>query len=184
MYLFGFSNGGGLVWHMLCFQSHSFRAFAVLSQAMQEEASHCGVGADNTAGATPEQHDVFLGFPMAQPYGLSHGGPAKPVIYMHGTSDSNLDAGRNDPFATITQLIALNQTVTVPVQTLHYRDNAATVTDTTRHDYLKQAGTQGKAVAYYEIHYGDHSVSSLHVKVPNGCRIGTTPGVDCAHNRD
>jgi poly(3-hydroxybutyrate) depolymerase len=182
VYILGFSNGAGLVLHMMCFQHGRFRSFAAISQAIQWEASHCGVGADSSVGATPEQQDVYLGLPTAQRYGLSNGGPAKPVLYMHGTSDSNLVD--NNPAATVAQLIALNNTIGVPVQIMNYLDDPTNATYTTRHEYTKTPGSQGRALTYYEIHNGDHSVSSLNGKRPNGCKTGTTPGVDCAHNRD
>jgi hypothetical protein len=101
---------------------------------------------------------------------------------MHGTSDNNLVD--NDSAATVAQLIALNNTIGVPVQIVNYLDDPANVTDTTHHEYSKIPGSQGRALTYYEIHNGDHSVSSLNAKPPNGCKAGTTPGVDCAHNRD
>ena len=190
VYLFGFSSGAGMTWHMLCFQHRQFRSFAAVSQAIQDELNHCGVGANNSAGATSEQLDVYLGFPTAQKYGISNGAPAQPVIYMHGTAESNLDPDpstglqKSDPAATVDTLIALNNTVNGPTQIMNYLDDQANATYTTRYEYVKVAGSRGKAMIYYEIHNGDHSVSSLNVKVPNGCGTGTTPGVDCAHNTD
>jgi poly(3-hydroxybutyrate) depolymerase len=190
VYLFGFSNGAGLVWHMLCFQHRPFRAFAAMSEGLQEEATHCGVGADNSGSATAEQQAVYAGFPSAQKYGLSNGGGAKPVIYMQGLSDRNLDPDpilgviRNDPAATMATLTGLNHTVATPVQILNYLDDVSNVTHTTRHAYQKIAGSQGKALAYYEIFNGDHSVSSLHEQGATSCKNGTTAEVDCAHNTD
>jgi poly(3-hydroxybutyrate) depolymerase len=183
VYLFGFSSGAGLIFHMLCFQHHQFRSFAAISQGLQWESPHCGVGADNSATATPEQQDVYLGFPLAQKYGLSNGARAKPLIYMHGTSDNNL--ANNDPAATVMQLVALNNTVTVPTDVSHYLDAPTNIPYTTLHQYFKVPGSQGRALVYYDIHYGDHSVSSLNAKGPTSCIPGTSQASGtCAHNTD
>ena len=183
VYIFGFSSGAGLTFHMLCFQHSQFRSFAAISQGIQWESPHCGVGADNSPAASPEQQEVYLGFPIAQKYGLSNGARAKPLIYMHGTSDSNL--ANNDPAATVMQLVALNNTVTVPTDVLNYLDDPTNIPYTTLHQYLKVPGSQGRALAYYEIHYGDHSVSSLNMKGSTSCITGTSQASGtCAHNRD
>ena len=183
VYLFGFSSGAGLTFHMLCFQHSQFRSFAPISQGIQWESPHCGVGADNSATATPKQQEVYLGFPIAQKYGLSNGARAKPLIYMHGTSDGNL--ANNDPAATVLQLVALNNTVTGPIDVPNYLDDPTNITYTTLHQYLRVPGSQGRVLVYYEIHNGDHSVSSLNPQGPTSCITGTSQASGtCAHNRD
>lgn len=183
IYIFGFSNGAGLAFHLLCFQHQPFRSFAMISQGIQWESPHCGAGADNSATATAVQQDLFQGFPEAQQYGVTNNAKPKPVLYMHGTSDANLSI--NDPGATVAQLQLLNDTVAIPAVITNYRDDPFNIAFTTLHEYFKQPGSRGRPLAYYETIYGDHSVSSLNPQGTTSCLAGTSQATGtCAHNTD
>jgi poly(3-hydroxybutyrate) depolymerase len=94
VYVSGFSSGGAMVWTLMCFRSSLFAGFAVYSHqlGLTRETEGCGNGELSGPGDHRTGYELLTGN-RPDPYGR-HGlalAPSKPVLYIHGTKDDNLD---------------------------------------------------------------------------------------------
>jgi poly(3-hydroxybutyrate) depolymerase len=98
VYASGFSSGGTMTWMLLCYRSSLFAGFGIYSRQLGYVLEHegCGngqlpgagdtrTGYERLTGNAPDQYGR-VGSILNQPWG----GPTKPVLYMHGTEDGNL----------------------------------------------------------------------------------------------
>ena len=94
VYVSGFSSGGSMVWTLLCYRSSLFAGFAIYSHqlGLMRETGGCGDGQLSGSGDHRTGYELLTGGRPDQ-YGR-HGlaiVPTKPVLYIHGTEDGNLD---------------------------------------------------------------------------------------------
>ena len=102
VYVSGFSSGGSMTWMLLCYRSSMFAGFGIYSRQLGpfRETEGCGDGelTGNTDSRTG--YERLTGF-RPDKYGrygniitlrsASGVAPTKPVLYIHGTADDNLD---------------------------------------------------------------------------------------------
>ena len=98
VYASGFSSGGTMTWMLLCYRSSLFAGFGIYSRQLGHVLEHegCGdgqlpgtgdtrTGYERLTGSAPDQYGRFGSI-----FDPLWGAPTKPVIYMHGTEDGNL----------------------------------------------------------------------------------------------
>jgi poly(3-hydroxybutyrate) depolymerase len=98
VYVSGFSSGGTMTWMLLCYRSSLFAGFGVYSRQLGYvlEREGCGDGQLPGTGDTRTGYERLTGN-APDTYGRFGsifdplwGAPTRPVIYMHGTADDNL----------------------------------------------------------------------------------------------
>jgi len=98
VYASGFSSGGTMTWMLLCYRSSLFAGFAIYSRQLGYVLEHegCGdgqltgpsdtrTGYERLKGNAPDKYGRFGSI-----FDPLWGAPTRPVLYIHGTADDNL----------------------------------------------------------------------------------------------